>query len=228
MATIILGNGFKRSVAAGMLIMVQPFRAAFGLMVTTMKTQKSAIEYWSSHASGVMSELVETLDIFFDKNIFAKVGFLGADWHGNAHEQPPEVEKDKQLAGVLYGFLVQMLAHRLIGELNASHTLPNKTAMLANGDAVVVRRGLSELKHWWDKLCHFERLASTSKLVADLLHDLEWPRLHWLRLVLVCLAEADFASIPPHVLSKLLGLWRGITSTKAIEDLIRICGTWRG
>lgn len=205
LATMILGSAFKRSVVVGMLCVVQAFRKNFGLVVQAMKSQRSAIDYWSLHVSGDVSELCEMLDVLFHPAHFDKVGFLGAEWYTD-DEQGPEVASDMKLAQVLFQPVIQVMAHRLVGELNVSHSLPNKTAMLVNSDPSVVSKGLQELKLWWGKLCCYEKMTHTTKTVADLLHDMEWPRLHWVCLVLLSLAEADFSVVLAPVMSKLMAL----------------------
>lgn len=52
--------------------------------------------------------------------------------------------------------------------------------------------------------------------------DLQWPRLHWVHMCLIGLAEAEFNTIPEWAAQKLRNLFVGFPPSKLVEDVIRV------
>ena len=63
---MILANGFKRNLAAGMLLVITPSRTQFGKMLVALKTRKGALNYWERVTFGdtVFEELVQIGNVF--------------------------------------------------------------------------------------------------------------------------------------------------------------------
>jgi hypothetical protein len=75
---------------------------------------------------------------------------------------------------------------------------------------------------WYAVLLKLEKLAKSDKFIASLLADLQWPRMQWVRMILVGLFEAEFKVVPAWIFRRVLSAWRGITFTKPTEDMNRI------
>ena len=78
------------------------------------------------------------------------------------------------------------------------------------------------MKKWYALLQKYERLALSDKTIASLLDDIYWPKLQWVRMILVGLYEAQFKFVPAWVYQKVLSAWKGLTYTKPTEDMNRV------
>jgi hypothetical protein len=101
-------------------------------------------------------------------------------------------------------------------------SLPAKTAMLLDPDPEVVKSCLKTLSQWFDLLQTLERRALSERTIHQMLSDLYWPKMQWVRMILTGLWEAEFKSVPPWVHAKVLSAWRGLTYNKPTEDFNRL------
>lgn len=171
------------------------------------------------HRQGVSSEMAEVAGSLNDVQVLRLCGFLEASDYQDM--DPQEVQPDKELAQKLFLVQANIMGHRLVGHLLYMFSLPVKFAQLLSKDSGTVAAGLGDLRKWFGILQDLESIAHTDAELSEMHIALVWPSLHWVRMILLGLAESKFGQVPEWVKSKLLNLFRGFASTKCIEDMIR-------
>ena len=134
----------------------------------------------------------------------------------------PSRTEDRELAAILHRCTVRIMAQRILERLCIGFCLPMRFAQLVHDRAEEVTECLAACKKWFEVLEKLETAAHTEKFIADLLDGLLWPRVHFCRMILVALAESDWQSVPHWVREKVCNMLRGFTTTKVVEDLIRV------
>ena len=219
---MILCSRLKKRMAVILLLLVSPCRTYFKKMVTMCKTQSGGKMHWVSLAKGtdIIQEIHDILAVLGDPEMYRKAWFLPASRFSNSED--PEVQEDKELAKLMYTATVHLIGFRLLGCLNVMYSLPGKFAALLDAVPAEVQKALSELSEWWDRLEELEKAAQTDTAMMDILDTLEWPKIQWIRMILLGLYEADFKQLPPWIKAKLKSVFQGLCTTKPTEDLNRV------
>lgn len=116
------------------------------------------------------------------------IDFVGFDGPCDAL-QDSEVQQQQYLAQKAFDLMYHMIGQRCFSGSLLEYGLPWRFAGLVDHDESVRQRTLDYCGEAWDALQVAERRAQTSKWMRNLVGELTWAKMPWVRFVLTSLYE---------------------------------------
>ena len=197
----------------------EPIVQWFDMDLTACKTKRGVqASRYTESLNGVEPMLDQIVAFMASPSFLQKLQF-GEGYNDEEGGDSERAREDVNLATILSKLVWNTVSTYHTQSLSAQ-TLPKYFTVLTHPDEAVVRDALAKLSRWFDYLCRLEKQALTSTGAAKFLEGLLWPRLVWVRELLIQLAEVEFKEVPDYVHTDLLAYARAPAGTKHIEDVI--------
>lgn len=193
----------------------QPIVREHGRFLVMQKTMEGS-KQWLIEMSqkGYESPLLEVFDFMRDDGLLVACGlksfcdFSSPFLFGT--------ETGCGLVSSVFGYAVELIGSQLQWLMRHSHALPGLFYALLSPKSEPA--ALATLRRWWDVLQNLERSMLDSVWLQQYHSDLIWPKVLWVREVLVGLSECRFERVPADLRSELEAVAMGFRSTKIVED----------
>jgi hypothetical protein len=115
-----------------------------------------------------------------------------------------------------------LVKYWLLAVLHEMTSLPEMFVLLLSDDEALRKRGLERAQRLEGWMRSGEALAYGNSFVDGLMKNWHWPRLQWVREILVSLSEFGFRCVPPDVYQACEGRFFGFNQTVIIENAMQM------
>ena len=219
LAALLLGNKHLRNLVALLVHLVQPLRIFHGQLVKQLHSPEGTRVHavWEV-ALGWEALLGQIWDQLSSETALAQMGFR---LH-KVDERDEELADEQNMAETAVRLCIALVSRRLLSHLHFSFSLPDRLAGLLAKDEALVRKTLQVAKKWFEMLIELEAAMGEYKYLADIHHELQWPRSQFVRWALMSLSEVRFERVPASVATALEHAFTSYHHTQAVEDVFHL------
>ena len=218
---LVCANRLGRRFLAVIFVFVKVCRIRHGVAMECAISPWSTMNFRIDCANGKwQNELGELARVTADdKALLDGLFSTTADWEVATAEMKDE---EQRLADLAHGFLLHLLASRLLYTSIVEFSLPHRGAGLLDPDPEQVQKHLKEFKIWWAGFERIEAEAATCLEAQAFMMGTVWLLWPGTLRYLVSLAECDFEFVPAGVLDR-LKLWAaGWLSSVVVEEAVGV------
>ena len=215
-----LANRPRSRLWAAMVFLEESLRILCGQRLVMQKTRGGNQQLMLHLAKGAwVADLSAVLERLQDMEGLAKLGFLHPSDYSASGCADQELKEDQVLAAHMYTFATELVRSRLLSMMSHSHFLPGYLVLLLDPEPDTVDAALATLKLWWGHLEALELAALADSAVKSWVDAMLFPKLQWVREIMVRLLEAGWGSVPAEVKEELQIFVDSLHSTKPVEDM---------
>lgn len=223
MVVHILSNRTTRRIAQCMLRLTSHVHEAHNLTVTQLKTQSGSLDWHVEAATGSYNKYLSA--------IFSELTDDGLLCAANFATDPESILSDScfkeeaLVAETALDLAREMIFNEIVSMAFYTHRPFAKFAALLHHDSNKRADAFKWCKELFEALTNAEEAVHSGKhpKLQQFLDSMLWPKALWGREILISIAEAQFQALPEAQAREVQGVFRGMTSTKGVEDAFGNC-----
>ena len=217
----IWSNRFKFKLATVIGCLAGPVNDNFAERLRVMRKTGSMVQHLIGLASGVIPQRVAG-QVFGHVQSPELLRALEIDVADGRDIDAFAAKENAILFKRILILATNLVKYWLLAVLHEMMSLPEMFVLLLSDDEALRKRGLEHAQRLEGWMRSGEALAHRNSFVDGLMKNWHWPRLQWVREILVSLSEFGFRCVPPDVYQACEGRFFGFNQTVIIENAMQM------